>query len=88
VHLGDFDYCDDPALFHLQIDYVLGEQFPMIGRFLALIDRMSFLMPRRDWEPRYCEMERLRASSLHTLHGTRTGHVCSDFMVNLSCLIL
>lgn len=31
VHLGDFDYCDDPGLFHEQIDYALGEQFPMVG---------------------------------------------------------
>eukprot|EP01127_Copromyxa_protea_P023379 TRINITY_DN8728_c0_g1_i1.p1 TRINITY_DN8728_c0_g1~~TRINITY_DN8728_c0_g1_i1.p1 ORF type:complete len:438 (+),score=47.67 TRINITY_DN8728_c0_g1_i1:74-1315(+) len=31
VHVGDFDYCDDPTLFHRQLDAMFGEKYPILA---------------------------------------------------------
>jgi len=33
IHVGDFDYCDDPTMFNEQLNAVLGPDFPIIPIF-------------------------------------------------------
>lgn len=76
IHMGDFDYCDDPGLFHYQVDAVLGKDFPMVA---AIGNHDIYKWPEYEKE--------LHSHFTGHGNGTHPGLVCEGLIgVNYWCM--